>query len=245
MARRHQPRALDLLHRFDRKLGAWRVPRNHDHQNRFLVLRPLGHILETTYHSWRERDQVKRLEIHMFELALVVEPARTPCPGHGDEGLVGVVVVQHWTVTRLCATIGEIEAFRDLDRRHAGGIETYGRLLPGALDLRRLEADDVVEGALAAGHLAVGQTPIGALQPPEAGDALQHFLARYASARQSFPVFHRLLLIGPSLSLSIIRQGQYCKMPVLLLVQRAVKNANARSGSGARRGAPTRASWCE
>src|SRR5437667_2341676 len=107
MPRRHYPRSLDLAHRFDRKLGAWRVTRDPDHQDRVLVLGPLGHILEAAYDPRGKRDQVEGLQIHVLEFAFAVQPARAPDTGHGNEGLVGVVIVEHWTLTRLGAAVGE------------------------------------------------------------------------------------------------------------------------------------------
>src|SRR5260221_526691 len=71
------------------------------------------------------------------------------------------------------------------------GIAPAASVLPSAaLRSRRLEADDVVENALAARHLRIGQAAVRALQFPEARHALQHRLARNAPARQGFPMVH-------------------------------------------------------
>src|SRR6266700_7956591 len=108
------------------------------------------------------------------------------------------MVVEHRTLTRLGATVGEVEAFGNLDGRHASGVQSHRGLLAAAFDPGRLKSDDVVQGALGARHLAVGQTAVGTLQLLETGDALQHFLARYTLARQGFPVSHGVLLISRS-----------------------------------------------
>ena len=47
-----------------------------------------------------------------------------------------------------------------------------------AFDPGRLKSDDVVQGALGARHLAVGQAAVGTFQRFETGDTFQHFLAR-------------------------------------------------------------------
>jgi len=130
----------------------------------------------------------------VLELAALVLPEGAPGPGHGDEGLVGVVVVQHRALARARAAVAEVESFGDLDRGHPRGLEAHRRLLAAALGLGRLEADDVVENALAPGHLRIGQAAVRALQFPEARDALEHFFSRYAAARQGFHVFHDDLL---------------------------------------------------
>src|SRR5262245_24573180 len=53
-----------------------------------------------------------------------------------------------------------------------------------------LESDDVVEGTLAAWHLAVGQPAVEAFELLEARDALHHFGTRQRQSRQRF---HRFL----------------------------------------------------
>src|SRR5439155_26959340 len=151
---RHHTWSLDLLHGFGRELGAWRVARDHDHQDRVLVPGSLGHILEAAYDPGRKRDQIEGLQVHMLELAFAVQPARAPGTGHGNERLVGVMVVEHRTLTRLGATVGEVEAFGNLDGRHASSVQSHRGLLAAAFDRGWLKSDDVVQGALAAGHLA-------------------------------------------------------------------------------------------
>src|SRR5688572_7779564 len=188
---------LDLAHRLRGELRARRVAADNDHQDRVLVLWPARDIHEAADCARRERDAVERLEIHMLELPLLVLPDRAPRAGHRDEGLVGVVVVQHRSLAGLRAAVAEVEPLRDLDRRHARGLETERGLLAAALDLRRLEADHVVEDALAARHAAVGQPAVAAFQLLEARDALHHVPARYAPARQSLVADHGRLLPMP------------------------------------------------
>jgi hypothetical protein len=70
----------------------------------------------------------------MIDFARLVFPTRSPAPGHRDESLVGVVVMHHWTMTRLGLAVAEIEPLADLDRS----------------ELRRLLADrrgDAIAGA--------------------------------------------------------------------------------------------------
>src|SRR5690242_9179874 len=134
----------------------------------------------------------------MLELPFLVLPARAPGAGHADEGLVGVVVVQHRPLARARLAVAEVEALGYFDRRHACGEVPDRRLLAVRLDFGRLEADDVVEDALAARHLRVGQPAVRALQPLEARDSLHHLPARYAPSGQGFPEFHDDLLCRTS-----------------------------------------------
>src|SRR5207302_5199656 len=187
---RHRAGGLDSAHRLVREFRARRVAADHEHQGRVLVLRSPGDVHEAAYGAGREGDQVERLEVHVLELAALVLPEGAPGPGHGDESLVGVVVVQHRALARARPAVAEVESLGDLDRSHARGLHAHRRLLAPALGSGRLEADDVVENALAAGHLRIGQAAVGAFQLFEARHALHHLFSRDAAPRQGFPVFH-------------------------------------------------------
>jgi hypothetical protein len=126
----------------------------------------------------------------VIDLALVVDPARAPPSRHGNERLVGIVIVKHRPLAGLGTAVGEVEALGDLDCRHPRRLDADRRLLAATLHLRRLETDDVVERALAAWHLAVGQPAVSALEFLEPGHALQHLLARDTLARQRLPMVH-------------------------------------------------------
>src|SRR5579885_1767549 len=172
------------------EFGLRRIAADDEHKDRLLVRVAFGDVLEAADHAGRERDDVERLQVDIVDLAFLVLPARAPGAGHGDEGFVGVVIVHLRPVAGLGLAVAEVEAFADLDRRHARRLvaDRRGRILADVG--RRLEADDVVKRALAARHLAVRQAAVGAFEILEARDALHHFLACQITPRQTF---HRLL----------------------------------------------------
>src|SRR5262245_60773643 len=85
------------------------------------------------------------------------------------------VFVHHRPAAGLGSAIAEIEPLADLDGGELRGLVADRRRHRTALPFGRLESDDVVEGPLAARHLAVGQPPIEAFELLEARDALHHF----------------------------------------------------------------------
>src|SRR5579885_993318 len=181
---------LQARHGLIGEFGLRRIAADDEHKDRLLVRVAFGDVLEAADHAGRERDDVERLQVDIVDLAFLVLPARAPGAGHGDEGFVGVVIVHLRPVAGLGLAVAEVEAFADLDRRHARRLvaDRRGRILADVG--RRLEADDVVKRALAARHLAVRQAAVGAFEILEARDALHHFLACQITPRQTF---HRLL----------------------------------------------------
>jgi hypothetical protein len=159
------------------------VAADDEHQQVFLARLVVGHVEEAPRHADRERDHVVGIEVDVFHLVAFV-PFGAPAPGHGDEGLVGVVVVHERALARLRPAVTEVEAFGDGDRRHGRGIRADRRIALG----RWLEADHRVQLAAAFGQRAVGQAAVGAFQLLEAGDALHHFRARPGT--DHFPGFH-------------------------------------------------------
>ncbi len=148
-------------------------------------------VLEAADHARRKRHHVERAEIDIFDLAVLVFPARTPGAGHRDEGLVGVVVVHHRAVAGPGLAVAEVEALADLDGGEPRRVVADRRGHRPAAACRRLEADDVEQRALAARHLDVRQAPVEALEVLEARHALHHFLAREIKSRK---LFHGVLL---------------------------------------------------
>src|SRR5262249_50196183 len=118
--------------------------------------------------------------------ALLVLPAASPGARHRNEGLVGVVIVHHRTIAGFGAAIAEIETFGNLDRCKARGIVADRGGHGPALAWRRLKADDVIEFANAALHLAVGQPAIGTLEILEPRDTFHHFGPGQTGTRQGF-----------------------------------------------------------
>src|SRR5262249_42944882 len=87
------------------------------------------------------------------------------------------------------SAIAEIEPLADLDGGELRGVVADRRRHRPALPFGRLKSDDVVEGPLAARHLAVRQPAVEAFELLEACDALHHFGTRQRRSRQRF---HRL-----------------------------------------------------
>ena len=69
----------------------------------------------------RKRNHIEWIKINRFDLTFLIFPAAAPCPGHGNESLIGVVVVHHRTFAWLGAAIAEIKALGDrvADNREA------------------------------------------------------------------------------------------------------------------------------
>src|SRR5665213_1026489 len=193
MLRRPGAGGLQPLHGLIGELGARRVAADHEHQNRFRIRIALGDVLETADHAGRKRNHVERPEIDVIDLAVLVFPTGAPGAGHRDEGFVGVVIVHLGAVSRRGLAIAEIETLADLYGGHYSCLRAHRRshaTLPDVV--RRLKAEDVEQRALAALHLAVGQSAVETFQVLEAGDALHHLVARQIKSRQ---LFHRFLLI--------------------------------------------------
>jgi hypothetical protein len=171
------------LHRGGGEFRLRLVAADDEHQQVLFLRLVVGHVHEAARHADREGNHVVRLQVDVFHgLALV--PLGAPAPGHGDEGLVGVVVVHQRPLAGLRLAVAQVEALGDRDRRHRGGVGADRRIS----FRRRLEADHGKQPAPALGQLAVGQAAVGALQLPEAGDALHHFRARPGTG--GFPGFH-------------------------------------------------------
>ena len=174
------------MHRLIGELGARCVAADHEHQDRILVGVALGDVLEAADHARRERNDVERIEIDVFDLAVLVFPARTPSAGHRDEGLVGVVIVHHRAATRFGPAIAEIKSLADLDGREPCRVVANRRRHRAAFAFGRLKSDDVVERALATRHLAVGQSAVKPFEVFETGDALYHLGPGQCNPRQRF-----------------------------------------------------------
>src|SRR5205085_10917630 len=100
--------------------------------------------------------------------------ATAPRARHRNERLVGVVVVHHRSVTGFRAAVAEVKTFGNPDRGETRGFIADRRGDGAAFALWRLKSDDIVEGAKALLHLAVGKSAVGPFQVPEKGNALQH-----------------------------------------------------------------------
>ncbi len=147
-------RASSRLHRLVGEFRARAVAADHEHQDQLRVRIALGHVLETADHAGRKRHHVERPQIDILDLAVLVLPTGAPGAGHRNESLVGVVVVHLGTMTGLGLAVAEVETFADLDRGQPCGVGADRRGHAALADaFRRLEADDVEQRALAAGHL--------------------------------------------------------------------------------------------
>src|SRR5258708_25640522 len=104
-----------------------------------------GDVLEAADHARRERNDVERSEIDVFDLAVLVFPARTPSARHRDEGLVGIVIVHHRAATRFGPAIAELKSLTDLDGLETSRVVADRRRHRAAFVFWRLESDDVVE----------------------------------------------------------------------------------------------------
>jgi hypothetical protein len=115
---------LAALHRERRELGLRLVAADDEHEHVLLARLAVGHVHEAARHADRERDHVERLEVDVLHrLALV--PLAAPAAGHGDEGLVRVVVVHERPLARLRLAVAEVESLGDADGRHGGGVVAH------------------------------------------------------------------------------------------------------------------------
>jgi hypothetical protein len=80
------------LHRGGRKFRLRLVAADDEHQQVFLSRLVVGHVHEAARHADREGNHVVGIEVHVLGRVAFI-PLRAPAPGHGDERLVGVVVV--------------------------------------------------------------------------------------------------------------------------------------------------------
>jgi hypothetical protein len=113
------------LHRCGRELRLRLVAADDEHQQVLAAGLVVGDVHEAARHADRKGDHVVGLEIDMLHrLALV--PLAAPAPGHGDEGLVGVVVVHERAPAGLRLAVAQVEALGDGDRRHGGGVLADG-----------------------------------------------------------------------------------------------------------------------
>jgi len=175
------------LHRFGRELGLGLVAADDEHQQVLFARLVPGHVHEAPRDTDRKRDHVVGLEVDVLHRRALV-PLAAPAAGHGDEGLVGVVVVHQRSLAGLRLAVTEVEAFGDRDRGHGRGIGADRRVA----DFRRLKADDGVKLAPALGELAVRQPAVGTFALLEACDPLQHLVA--GPVADGFPVAHAFLL---------------------------------------------------
>src|SRR5262249_26664351 len=187
------PGTLDPLHRLIGELCARRIPANHEHQDRFLVRIAFGDILEAADHARRKRNDIERAEINVFHLTLFAFPARAPGAGHRDERLVGIVIVHLWPMAGLCLAVTEVESLAYLDGGKLGRVVPHRRGHRSSGAFGQLKANHVEQRPLAAGHFAVGQAAIEALEVPEARYALHHLVAREINSRK---LLHDVLLIS-------------------------------------------------
>ena len=75
-----QSRRFDLGHRVLGEFRAGRVARDYEHQHRMLLLGSVGDVFETPNRARRERDHIQGIEVGVFDLSVLVFPARTPLP---------------------------------------------------------------------------------------------------------------------------------------------------------------------
>src|SRR6202040_2493265 len=115
-----------------------------------------------------------------------VLPAASPFARHRDESLVGVMIMHHGTMTRLCFAVAQIEAFRDRDGSCACRVRTNRRGHRIPLSLGRLKADDIEQRAFATRHGAVRKSTVRSLESPEAGYPSHDLGTRKTSPEQRF-----------------------------------------------------------
>jgi hypothetical protein len=175
------------LHRGGRELGLGLVAADDEHQQVLFARLVPGHVHEAPRDADRKRDHVVGLEVDVLHRRAFI-PLAAPAAGHGDEGLVGVVVVHQRSLAGLRLAVTEVEAFGDRDRGHGRGIGAHR----GITGFRRLEADHRIELAAALGKLAVRQPAVGPFQSLEARHPLQHLIA--GPVANGFPVAHAFLL---------------------------------------------------
>src|SRR5215831_219595 len=96
------------------------------------------------------------------------------------------MLVHHRAVAGLGSAIAEIESLADLDGREPCRVVADRRRHRAALGFGRLKSDDVVEGALATRHLAVGQPAVEPFEVLETGDPLYHLGPGQCDPRQRF-----------------------------------------------------------
>jgi hypothetical protein len=102
------------LHRERRELGLRLVAADDEHQQVLAARLVVGDVHEAARHAGRKRDDIVGIQVDVFHrLALV--PLAAPAPGHGDEGLVGVVVMHERALARLRLAVAEVEALADGD----------------------------------------------------------------------------------------------------------------------------------
>jgi hypothetical protein len=116
---------LAALHRERRELGLGLVAADDEHQQVLAVRLVVSHVHEAARDTDRKRDHVVGTQVDVLPGAAFV-PFAAPAPGHGDERLVGVVVVHQRALAGLRLAVAEVEPFRDRDRRHRRGIVADG-----------------------------------------------------------------------------------------------------------------------
>jgi hypothetical protein len=100
------------LHRGGGEFRLRLVAADDEHQQVLFLRLVVGDVHEAACHADRERDHVVRIEVDIFGGVAFV-PFRAPAPGHGDEGLVGVMVVHQRSLAGLRLAIAEVEALGD------------------------------------------------------------------------------------------------------------------------------------
>jgi hypothetical protein len=88
------------LHRGRGEFRLRLVAADDEHQQVLFLRFVVGDVHEAACHADRERDHVVRIEVDVFG-GLAFVPFRAPASGHGDEGLIGVMVVHEWALARL------------------------------------------------------------------------------------------------------------------------------------------------
>jgi hypothetical protein len=114
------------LHRERRELRLWLVAADDEHQDVLLARLVVGDVHEAPCHAGRERDHVERFQVDVLHRPALV-PLAAPAPGHGDESLVGVVVVHERALAGLCLAVAQVEALGDRDRRLRRGVIPHWR----------------------------------------------------------------------------------------------------------------------
>jgi hypothetical protein len=128
------------LHRGGREFGLRLVAADDEHQDVLFAGLVVGHVHEAARDADRERDHVERSEVHVFRGGSLV-PFAAPAPGHGDESLVGVVVVHQRAFAGLRLAIAEVEAFGNPDRGHGRGVVAYRGRRSFTIRVGRLKTD--------------------------------------------------------------------------------------------------------
>jgi hypothetical protein len=177
------------LHRQRRELGLRLIAADDEHQDVLPAGLVVADVHEAPRHADRKGDDIQRAQVDVL-LSLAFIPFAAPAPGHGDEGLVGIVVVHQRPLAGLRLAVAQVEAFRDGDGGHRRGVVADRR--GDGLIIRTwfLKADHCIELPATFRQRAVGQAAVRTFQLPEPRDALHHF--RACQGADVFPGFHSM-----------------------------------------------------